>query len=306
MEQRTPDEVLGLIADEDVEVVDVRFCDLPGLMQHFSIPACAADDRRVRRGPRLRRVVDPRVPGDPGIGHDPDPRLRHRVHRPLPHPQDAGDQRLRPRPADRRVLQPRPALRRAQGGRAPAVHRPGRHLLHRARGRVLHLRRRALPPGRQLVEPPGRLGRGRLEHGPRRAAQPRLQDPLQGGLLPPPARRPLPGPAHRDDAGARAGRHRGRAAAPRGRHRRAGRDRRALRRAHPHGRQADAVQVRREERRPPVRQDRHVHAQARVPGQRVGHARAPVAVEGRRAAVLRRGGVRRACPTWAAGTSAAC
>ena len=42
MDQRTPDEVLGLIADEDVEVVDVRFCDLPGLMQHFSMPASAA------------------------------------------------------------------------------------------------------------------------------------------------------------------------------------------------------------------------------------------------------------------------
>ncbi|HEX6425944.1 MAG TPA: glutamine synthetase, partial [Acidimicrobiales bacterium] len=39
MQDRTPDEVLALVADEDVEVVDVRFCDLPGLMQHFSMPA---------------------------------------------------------------------------------------------------------------------------------------------------------------------------------------------------------------------------------------------------------------------------
>ena len=35
---------------------------------------------------------------------------------------------------------------------------------------------------------PRRLGRGRLEHGPRRGPEPRLQDPLQGGLLPGPAR----------------------------------------------------------------------------------------------------------------------
>src|SRR3954452_25389871 len=28
-----------MLSDEDIQVVDVRFCDLPGLMQHFSIPA---------------------------------------------------------------------------------------------------------------------------------------------------------------------------------------------------------------------------------------------------------------------------
>ena len=32
-------EVVGLMKDEGVEVVDLRFCDLPGLMQHFSVPA---------------------------------------------------------------------------------------------------------------------------------------------------------------------------------------------------------------------------------------------------------------------------
>jgi glutamine synthetase len=39
MEQRTAGDVLKLIKDAKIEVVDVRFCDLPGLMQHFSIPA---------------------------------------------------------------------------------------------------------------------------------------------------------------------------------------------------------------------------------------------------------------------------
>jgi glutamine synthetase len=39
VEERTPDEVLQLIRDEAVEIVDLRFCDLPGLMQHFSMPA---------------------------------------------------------------------------------------------------------------------------------------------------------------------------------------------------------------------------------------------------------------------------
>jgi glutamine synthetase len=39
VQPRTPAEVLSLVKDEGVEIVDVRFCDLPGLMQHFSVPA---------------------------------------------------------------------------------------------------------------------------------------------------------------------------------------------------------------------------------------------------------------------------
>jgi glutamine synthetase len=33
------DEVIKYIADEGVKFVDVRFCDLPGVMQHFNVPA---------------------------------------------------------------------------------------------------------------------------------------------------------------------------------------------------------------------------------------------------------------------------
>ncbi|MCU1587459.1 MAG: glnA, partial [Frankiales bacterium] len=35
---KTADEVLSYIKKEDVEMVDVRFCDLPGVMQHFTVP----------------------------------------------------------------------------------------------------------------------------------------------------------------------------------------------------------------------------------------------------------------------------
>src|SRR5215510_276574 len=35
----TPSDVVGMLQSEGVDVVDIRFCDLPGLMQHFSIPA---------------------------------------------------------------------------------------------------------------------------------------------------------------------------------------------------------------------------------------------------------------------------
>ena len=39
MEQRTPSDIIGLVRDQEVEVIDFRFCDLPGLMQHFSVPS---------------------------------------------------------------------------------------------------------------------------------------------------------------------------------------------------------------------------------------------------------------------------
>ena len=37
------DEVLAFIKDEGVTFVDIRFCDLPGVMQHFNVPAESVD-----------------------------------------------------------------------------------------------------------------------------------------------------------------------------------------------------------------------------------------------------------------------
>jgi len=37
------EEVLDFIKAEDVKFVDVRFCDLPGVMQHFNVPAKTVD-----------------------------------------------------------------------------------------------------------------------------------------------------------------------------------------------------------------------------------------------------------------------
>src|SRR6185312_4976461 len=39
VDDRTSADVLRLVQDQGIEVVDFRFCDLPGLMQHFSVPA---------------------------------------------------------------------------------------------------------------------------------------------------------------------------------------------------------------------------------------------------------------------------
>jgi glutamine synthetase len=38
------DDVLKFIADQDVKFIDVRFCDLPGTMQHFNVPAISVDE----------------------------------------------------------------------------------------------------------------------------------------------------------------------------------------------------------------------------------------------------------------------
>src|SRR5690606_13263658 len=50
VEERTPNEVLELVATEGVEFVDLRFCDLPGVMQHVTVPAHALDETQFEDG----------------------------------------------------------------------------------------------------------------------------------------------------------------------------------------------------------------------------------------------------------------
>jgi len=37
------DDLLAYVKQEDVEIIDIRFCDLPGIMQHFTVPAGSFD-----------------------------------------------------------------------------------------------------------------------------------------------------------------------------------------------------------------------------------------------------------------------
>lgn len=46
----TVDEAKEFISDYNVEFIDVRFCDLPGVMQHFSIPISAFDEKSLTEG----------------------------------------------------------------------------------------------------------------------------------------------------------------------------------------------------------------------------------------------------------------
>ena len=37
-DRSTPEDVLRIMKDQEIEMVDLRFTDLPGLWQHFSVP----------------------------------------------------------------------------------------------------------------------------------------------------------------------------------------------------------------------------------------------------------------------------
>ena len=301
------EEVLKYISDEKVEYVDIRFCDLPGVMQHLTVPATRVRPGLHRRRHRVRRLVRPRLPGDQRVGHGAVPRRGHRAARPVPQAQDAQHELLRARPDHGRGLQPRPAQRGAQGRGVPGVDGRRRHLLLRCRGRVLHLRLRAVRHGGARELPPHRLRRGLVEHRPRGGRrQPRLQGQLQGRVLPGPAGRPLRRPARRHGHQPDQRRVQDRARPPRGGHRRPGRDQLPVQHPAALRRRPDAVQVHHQEHGLARGQDRHLHAEAALRRQRLGHARPPVAVEGRLAAVLRRGGLRRPVGHRRATTSAAC
>ena len=106
MQDRTAAAVVQLVKDEEVEIVDIRFCDLPGLMQHFSVPAHElTEDAFVEgfgfdgssiRGFQEIQESDMLLLPDPATA----------VLDPVPPAQDAQSQLLRPRPGHARELHP--------------------------------------------------------------------------------------------------------------------------------------------------------------------------------------------------------
>jgi glutamine synthetase len=102
----------------------------------------------------------------------------------------------------------------------------------------------------------------------------------QGWLLPRAPGRQRAGHAFRDVPGARVAGHPGRSAPPRSGQRRPDGNRHQVQHADPARRLDPAAEVRDPQRGPLVRQDGHLHAQAHRGRQRLGHARAPVGLEG--------------------------
>jgi glutamine synthetase len=46
----SPEDVLRTIKDDKIEMIDLRFTDLPGLWQHFSVPPSALDLDSIAEG----------------------------------------------------------------------------------------------------------------------------------------------------------------------------------------------------------------------------------------------------------------
>ena len=303
------DEVLKFIKDEDVKFVDVRFCDLPGVMQHFNVPAESFDRRLLHRRPDVRRLLDPRLPGDPRVRHEAGPGPDDGVHRPVPRREDADRELLRSStrsPDEAYSRDPRNIARKAEA--YLKSHRHRRHRVLRRRGRVLHLRRRALRDQAERRLLLHRLRRGGLEHRPRRGGrQPRLQDARTRAATSP-SRRSTTSPtcatrcaSSLEEVGLDVERshHEVGTAGQAG-------DQLPLRHAAAVRRRHHEVQVRRQERRLARRQDRDLHAEADLRRQRLGHAHA-TSRSGRtasRCSTTR--AATAACPTSRAGTSAAC
>ena len=95
----SPDEVLGFIRDEDVKFIDVRFSDLPGIMQHFTVPAQSWDADAIENGVAFDGSS---VRGFQAI-HESDMLLLPDLATAR---EDADHQPLRARPADPRAVQP--------------------------------------------------------------------------------------------------------------------------------------------------------------------------------------------------------
>jgi glutamine synthetase len=214
----SPDEVLSFIKNENVEFIDVRFTDLPGQQQHFNVPAATLpedffvegvmfDGSSIRGFAQIHKSDMKLVPDVSTAYVDP-----FRAAKTL----NLNFSIVEPRTGEPYERDPRQVATKAEAYLASTGIADTVYIGPEAEFYVFDDVRF------QTRQNEG-FDRGRLEHRPGgRGRQPRLQDPLQGRLLPRPAGGPLRRPARPDDV--RAGRvgTGDRARAPRGGHRRSG------------------------------------------------------------------------------------
>ena len=93
-----PRDVLKLAKDAGPQTVDLRFCDLPGLMQHFSIPVEEFTEEGFADG---YGFYGSSIRGYQEIQESPGPRPGRGVHRLLPEGPHTGRALLSPRPDHR-------------------------------------------------------------------------------------------------------------------------------------------------------------------------------------------------------------
>ena len=283
----TPEDVAKAITDNDIQIVDIRFTDLPGMWQHTSYPATAFDADNVAeglgfdgssiRGFQEIEASDMLLLPDPTTAFI-DPFTQHKTLVLICDIHDPVTKDFYPR-------DPRGVARRAEehlkstglGDRAYFGPEAEFFVFDDVRyGQDVHYGTYAI----DSVEGHWNMAE---DEGPNLAHKIRPKE----GYFPVPPSDSLHGSALRDGVGDGRDRHRRRVPPSRGRHRGAVRDRHALQHPGVDGRRPDQVQVCGQERRPGARQDRDLHAQATVRRQWLGHARSSVDLE-RRYADLRR------------------
>ena len=254
--------VLKRIKDEGVEHVLFWFTDLEGHLKSFAItPSEMEEALNDGMGFDGSSITGFNAIEESDMVAIPDPATlpAHAAARGRARPRDRRERRaddLRRRHTGRGAVRGRPALHPPQGARADEEHGL-RRVQRRARARVLPLR-------------------GRQGHGDDRRGR-LLRDDRAG--------RRDRGP-QRHDPRARGGRHPDRVPPPRGRAL-AARDRHALRGRARDGRLHDHVPADREGGRRLARLLRDLHAEAALRRERLGHAHAHVALQGRAQPVLR-------------------
>jgi hypothetical protein len=144
--KRTPEEVLSLVQAEGIEIVDFRFSDLPGLMQHYSMPAHeltldsfeegSGFDGSSIRGFQEIQESDMLLVPDPNTAVI-DPFRQHKTLNLNCFVRD-------PVTGESYSRDPRYVAKKAEDYLVSTGHR--RHRLLRARSRVLHLQRHPLRP----------------------------------------------------------------------------------------------------------------------------------------------------------------
>ena len=141
-----PKDVIRNAKDVGIKIVDLRFTDLLGSWQHFSIPVGEMTETLFSEGIGFDgssiRGFQKIYESDMLLFPDPD---RTFVDGTLEIP-TSRDHLRHQGPADACQLQQGPPLRRAQGRGVPAQHRHRGHVVLGTRVRVLHLQLRALRP----------------------------------------------------------------------------------------------------------------------------------------------------------------
>ena len=189
----SPKEVLDFAKKNDARQLDMRFTDLPGLLQHISYPITLSESS-FRGRLRHRRLQHSRLGGDQRKRHADHPRPDHRVHGSLHETRTLVMLGEVIDPITRQHYERDPRWIAKKAEIVSAELRRRRHGLLRRRSGVLHLRQRAVRSERAFRFLLYRR-RGRpLELGPR-AEQPGLPAALQGRLLPGAADRSLSGSA---------------------------------------------------------------------------------------------------------------